>query len=469
MASPAALVATLLDDESKATPITALTRDVYDDWLKAQPAPRRAWVAASGFRAQPGSFCLLPGEGGALEEVLLVIDGDEPIWSFAGLPTGLPAGVYRLDQGMRPGAASRAALGWALGSYAFTRYKSNGRELARLVWPKAADRDQVTHTAEAIALVRDLVNTPANDMGPAQLAEAARALAKQHRGKCSVIVGDTLLKRNYPAIHAVGRAAAEEPRLIDMRWGTKGPKVTLVGKGVCFDSGGLDLKPAAGMKLMKKDMGGAAHVLGLASLIMAEKLPLRLRVLIPAVENAVSGNAFRPLDVLQTRKGLTVEVGNTDAEGRLILCDALAEADSEKPDLLIDFATLTGAARVALGPDLPAMFCNDDKLAGVILRQGAAEGDPVWRLPLFKGYRQGLDSKVADLNNISNSPYGGAITAALFLEQFVNPGTRWVHFDVMAWNVATRAGRPEGGEAMGLRAVYAAIVELTRRGPARKA
>ncbi|MEQ9608182.1 MAG: leucyl aminopeptidase family protein, partial [Kiloniellaceae bacterium] len=219
MASPAALVATLLDDESKATPITALTRDVYDDWLKAQPAPRRAWVAASGFRAQPGSFCLLPGEGGALEEVLLVIDGDEPIWSFAGLPTGLPPGVYRLDQGMRPGAASRAALGWALGSYAFTRYKSNGRELARLVWPKAADRDQVTHTAEAIALVRDLVNTPANDMGPAQLAEAARALAKQHRGKCSVIVGDALLKRNYPAIHAVGRAAAEEPRLIDLRWG----------------------------------------------------------------------------------------------------------------------------------------------------------------------------------------------------------------------------------------------------------
>ncbi len=465
MASTAYLVA---DDEANATPIAAVTREAYDDWLKGQEAPQRKWIAASGFRAQPGAFCLLPGEEGEIKQVLLVIDGEEAIWSFAGLPTALPPGVYRLDQGLRPGLASRAALGWALGSYSFTRYKENPREYPRLVWPKSADQDQVSHTAEAIGLVRDLVNTPAADMGPAQLAEAARDLAKQHRGKCTVLVGDTLLKRNYPAVHAVGRAAAEEPRLIDLRWGSKGPKVTLVGKGVCFDSGGLDLKPAAGMKLMKKDMGGAAHVLGLASLIMAEKLPLQLRVLVPAVENAVSGNAFRPLDVLQTRKGLTVEVGNTDAEGRLVLCDALAEADSEKPDLLIDFATLTGAARVALGPDLPAMFCNDDKLAGLILRHGAVEGDPVWRLPLHKGYRPGLESKVADLNNISNSPYGGAITAALFLENFVSPGTRWAHFDIMAWNVATRPGRPEGGEAMGLRAVYAAIVEVTRRSATRK-
>ncbi|MEO3427560.1 leucyl aminopeptidase family protein [Pelagibius sp. CAU 1746] len=463
MASTAYLVA---DDEAhadEATPIAAVTREAYEDWLKDREAPQRNWISASGFRAQPGAFCLLPGENGALAQVLLVIDGEEAIWSFAGLPAALPPGVYRLDQGLRPGLASRAALGWALGSYSFTRYKENPREYPCLVWPKSADRDQVSHTAEAIGLVRDLVNTPAADMGPAQLAEAARELAKRHRGKCTVLVGDTLLKRNYPAIHAVGRAAAEEPRLIDLRWGTKGPKVTLVGKGVCFDSGGLDLKPAAGMKLMKKDMGGAAHVLGLASLIMAEKLPLRLRVLVPAVENAVSGNAFRPLDVLQTRKGLTVEVGNTDAEGRLILCDALAEADGEKPDLLIDFATLTGAARVALGPDLPALFSNDDKLAGLILRHSAAEGDPVWRLPLFKGYRPGLESKVADLNNISNSPYGGAITAALFLENFVSPGTPWAHIDIMAWNIATRPGRPEGGEAMGLRAVYAAIVELTRR------
>jgi len=462
LASTAFLVADDRADAAGAIPITALARDAYDDWLKAQPAARRTWVVQSGFRAQPGGFCLLPGEGGRLEEVLLLIDPGEPIWSFAGLPTALPPGVYRLDQGMRPGAASRAALGWCLGSYAFTRYKANPRECARLVWPKSAEEGQVMHTAEAIALVRDLINTPANDMGPAQLAETARALAKQHRAKCTVIAGDALLKRNYPAVHAVGRASSEEPRLIDLRWGSRGPKVTLVGNG-------LDLKPAAGMRLMKKDMGGAAHVLGLASLIMAEKLPLRLRVLIPAVENAVSGNAFRPLDVLQTRKGLTVEVGNTDAEGRLVLCDALTEADSEQPDLLIDFATLTGAARVALGPDLPALFCNDDKLAGAILRQGSLEGDPVWRLPLHKPYRQGLDSKVADLNNISGSPYAGAIVAALFLENFVSPGTRWAHFDVMAWNVSARPGRPEGGEAMGLRAVYAAIVELTRRAPARKA
>jgi leucyl aminopeptidase len=468
LASTAFPVADDHTDAAGAVPITALARDAYDDWLKAQPAARRTWVVQSGFRVQPGGFCLLPGEGGRLEEVLLVIDAGEPIWSFAGLPTALPPGVYRLDQGMRPGAASRAALGWCLGSYAFTRYKDNPRECARLVWPKSADEGQVMHTAEAIALVRDLINTPANDMGPAQLAEAARTLAKQHRAKCTVIVGDALLKRNYPAVHAVGRASSEEPRLIDLRWGSRGPKVTLVGKGVCFDSGGLDLKPAAGMKLMKKDMGGAAHVLGLASLIMAEKLPLQLRVLIPAVENAVSGNAFRPLDVLQTRKGLTVEVGNTDAEGRLVLCDALTEADNEQPDLLIDFATLTGAARVALGPELPALFCNDDKLAGAILRHGSLEGDPVWRLPLYKPYRQGLDSKVADLNNISGSPYAGAIVAALFLENFVSPGTRWAHFDVMAWNVSGRPGRPEGGEAMGLRAVYAAILELTRRTPAKK-
>jgi leucyl aminopeptidase len=464
LANPAFLVA----DDPKATPIAVITQDAFENWLKAQKAPRRAWVKQSGFRPQAGSFCLLPGDKGQLEEVLLVMDGEEPICSFAALPAALPPGIYRIDHGLRPGLASRAALGWSLGCYAFTRYKANGRDFASLVWPKTAEQDQVVHTAEAIALVRDLINTPANDMGPAQLAEAARALAKRHNAKCTVIVGDTLLKRNYPAIHAVGRASSEAPRLIDMRWGTRGPKVTLVGKGVCFDSGGLDLKPAAGMKLMKKDMGGAAHVLGLASLIMAEKLPVRLRVLVPAVENAVSGNAFRPLDVLQTRKGLTVEVGNTDAEGRLVLCDALAEACNDTPDLLIDFATLTGAARVALGTDLPALFCNDDKLAGLILRAGASEGDQVWRLPLHKPYRQGLDSKVADLNNISNSPYGGAIVAALFLEQFVTPGTRWAHLDVMAWNVAGRPGRPEGGEALGLRAVYAAIVETSRRGAAKK-
>ena len=458
----------LVTDDPSARPLTALPREAFDDWLKDQGAERRGWIAQSGFKAAPGSVCPLPGANGALDEVLAIVDAKEPIWSFAALPSTLPPGCYRLTQPLRPAAASKAALGWRLGTYAFTRYKANGRDYASLVWPKGADQDLVAHTAEATFLVRDLVNTPANDLGPAALADAAKALARRYRAKCSVIVGDALLRKNYPAVHAVGRAADDEPRLIDMRWGVRGPRVTLVGKGVCFDSGGLDLKPAAGMKLMKKDMGGAAHVLGLAALIMAQKLPLRLRVLVPAVENAVSGNAFRPMDILQTRKGLTVEVGNTDAEGRLILCDALAEADSEKPDLLLDFATLTGAARVALGPDLPALFCNDDKLAGALLRHSAAENDPIWRLPLHQPYRQGLESKTADLNNIAGSPYGGAIVAALFLEQFVSPSTRWAHFDVMAWNPAGKPGRPEGGEAMGLRAAYAAVVELTRRTPAAK-
>jgi leucyl aminopeptidase len=280
----------------------------------------------------------------------------------------------------------------------------------------------------------------------------------------SVIVGDALLKHNYPAVHAVGRASEKAPRLIDLRWGRKGPKVTLVGKGVCFDSGGLDLKTAAGMKLMKKDMGGAAHVLGLASMVMAAGLPLRLRVLVPAVENSVSGNAFRPLDVLKTRKGLTVEVGNTDAEGRLILCDALAEACREKPDLLIDFATLTGAARVALGAGLPALFCNDEALAQTLLDEGLARHDQLWRLPLHQPYRKSLDSQVADLNNISDAPFGGAITAALFLQAFVEAGIPWAHFDLMAWNTSASPGRPQGGEAMALRAVYGAIEQMATRG-----
>jgi leucyl aminopeptidase len=308
------------------------------------------------------------------------------------------------------------------------------------------------------------VNTPAEDMGPAELAAAARSLARAHGARAAVITGDALLQRNYPTIHAVGRASARAPRLIDLRWGAKGPRITLVGKGVCFDSGGLDLKPAAGMEIMKKDMGGAAHVLGLAGMIMAAKLPVRLRVLIPAVENSVSGNAFRPLDIIRTRKGLTVEVGNTDAEGRLVLCDALAEAMTEKPDLVVDCATLTGAARVALGPDLPAMFANDDATAEALLRHGLAEDDPLWRLPLHAGYRTMLDSKIADMNNVSSGSFAGAITAALFLEAFVDAAVPWVHLDLYAWNPRAKPGRPEGGAAMGLRALYALIAERAGKG-----
>ena len=449
-----------------AVPITPLDPRGLKAWLKGRPKRDAAWVLATGFEAKAGTHCLLPGESGTIVRVLAGIDPEDELWSYAGLPASLPAGSakarYRIDASLGPAAATRAALGWALGTYAFGRYRKSERRFATLVWPKGADRGTVTRAAEASFLVRDLVNTPAGDMGPAELAAAARSLARTHKAKLSVTTGDALLKKNYPAIHAVGRASARAPRLIDLRWGGRGPRVTLVGKGVCFDSGGLDLKSAGGMKLMKKDMGGAAHVLGLAGMIMAAGLRLRLRVLVPAVENSVSGDAFRPLDVLKTRQGMTVEVGNTDAEGRLVLCDALAEAAREKPGLVVDFATLTGAARVALGAELPAMFCNDDKTAEALLRHGTAQQDPVWRLPLHRPYRRQLDSKVADINNISSGAYGGAITAALFLQEFVGAKTPWVHLDIMAWNTAAKPGRPEGGEAMGLRAVYALIEDLAR-------
>ncbi|MCK6452433.1 MAG: leucyl aminopeptidase family protein [Alphaproteobacteria bacterium] len=432
--------------------------------LEAGSTRTVAWLESTGFKAKAGQIALLPGRNGRLARVFVGTDGgagaEDSLWALADLPSRLPAGRYALDAKYDRRQATRAALGWALGHYAFGRYRKRERKPIDLVWPRAADRDHVVHVAEAVYLVRDLINTPAADLGPAELADAAKALARRHRAQCSVIVGDALLKRDYPMIHAVGKGSARAPRLIDISWGpARAPRVTLVGKGVCFDSGGYDLKPSAGMKLMKKDMGGAAHALGLASLIMASKLRLRLRVLIPAVENMVSGTAFRPLDVLRTRKGLTVEIGNTDAEGRLILADALAEADRDKPELLVDFATLTGAARVALGPDLPALFTDHDDLADDLLRHGRDEADPMWRLPLWRPYRPGLDSKVADLNNISDSSFAGAITAALFLKEFVADTTRWAHFDLYAWNGRARPGRPEGGEAMALRAVYALIRE----------
>jgi leucyl aminopeptidase len=392
--------------------------------------------------------------------------GTADVWSYAGLPEKLPAqppgGGYCLDATLPPAAAGRAVLGWVLGTYEFTKYRKPKRTFADLAWPAGVDQAAVRRAAEATFLVRDLINTPAADMGPAELAAAARRLARAHKARLSVITGDALLSKNYPAIHAVGRASARAPRLIDLRWGNRGPRISLVGKGVCFDSGGLDLKSSSGMLLMKKDMGGGAHVLGLASMVMAAKLPVRLRMLVPAVENSVSGNAMRPMDVLRTRKGLTVEVGNTDAEGRLVLCDALAEADREKPDLLIDIATLTGAARVALGPDLPALFCNDDKLADRFLTHAKDEDDPLWRMPLHAPYRRMLDSKVADINNFSDGPHAGAITAALYLAEFVDPKTPWAHLDVMAWNVSAKPGRPVGGDAMGLRAAYALIENMAQ-------
>jgi leucyl aminopeptidase len=373
-------------------------------------------------------------------------------------PGRLPEGSYRIDPEPATPEATRVALGWALGAYAFTRYRKPGRPPAELIWPARADRGHVERTARASTLVRDLVNTPAEDMGPAELAQEAGAMARRLGMTARFIEGEGLLEKNFPLIHAVGRASTRAPRLIDLSWGKAAhPHVTLVGKGVCFDTGGLDLKNDAGMKLMKKDMGGAAHALGLAQMIVEAKLKVRLRVLVPAVENAVSGNAMRPLDVIKSRKGLTVEIGNTDAEGRLILADALTEASRDKPALLIDFATLTGAARVALGPELPALFSNDDAVADELARHAASEADPLWRLPLWQPYRKRLDSRVADLNNVSDGPFAGSITAALFMQDFIEPGIPWVHFDLFAWNPYGRPGRPEGAEAQAIRAVYALI------------
>lgn len=439
-------------------PITPLTKDQLDLWLPTQPAAIAAWVSSTGFTAAPGQLSLVAGADGRLARVLVGVPIGDDLWTYAGLPMALPPGSYRLDVDLGARGADRAALGWALGCYGFNRYRKTDKALPVLVWPKGADRAGVERAAGATFFVRDLINTPAADMGPAELAEVVRALADEFEGKLQVITGAELLAQAFPAIHAVGRASPREPRLLDLTWGRRSdPKVTLVGKGVCFDSGGLDLKPSSGMLLMKKDMGGAAHALGLARMIMMAGLPIRLRVLIPAVDNAVSGDALRPLDVIQTRKGLTVEVGNTDAEGRLVLADALTEAERDKPDLLIDFATLTGAARVALGPELPALFSNNDTLAADLLAAADAVADPMWRLPLWQPYRSGLDSKVADLANVASHGHAGAIIAALFLERFVGRETAWAHLDIMAWNPGSKPGRPEGGEAMGLRAAYALI------------
>jgi leucyl aminopeptidase len=440
---------------SHSIPIFLLHSSSLKDWLKTAPKSSRQWVDAHGFSAEPGSVCLIPSDTRGIDCVLYGIRIGYDHWCAAGIQKKLPPGKYHFATDLRKEDADRVALGYLLGLYQFNKYKKPAIQKVHIELPKRADRAYCESVAKAIGLVRDLINTPANDMGPAALAEAASRVAKQYKATCKIIVGDQLLKQNYPTIHMVGRASSDAPRLIDISWGNpKHPKVTLIGKGVCFDSGGLDIKPSSGMKLMKKDMGGAALVLGVASLIMEHKLPVRLRILIPAVENSVAGNAFRPLDVVKTRKGLTVEIGNTDAEGRLILCDALTEADDDAPDLMIDCATLTGAARIALGTDIPAVFSNNDVIAQELVSVSQSENDPLWQLPLWSGYRDMLRSPVADLNNAPDSSYGGAITAALFLKEFVSKSKNWIHIDTMAWNLSDRPGRPAGGEALGLRAVY---------------
>jgi leucyl aminopeptidase len=456
------MTSNLTTSSDKALPLHVATKSGLAGWLKGDGRAFAAWVEAGGFRAEAGKVLMLPGKQGKPVAALGGLGDQEMIWSWAALAQSAPAGAYRLAAGRVPFGATRAALGWALGAYRFDRYKKKktGARPAKLVWPQGADKAYVANATAATALARDLINTPAEDMGPEELARAAQDLGAAFAAKVRVIVGDELLAQNFPAIHAVGRAATRAPRLIDLVWGEEAaPKVTLVGKGVCFDSGGLDLKPAAGKRMMKKDMGGAATVLGLARMIMAAKLKVRLRVLVPAVENAVAGNAYRPGDIVKTRKGLSVEIGNTDAEGRVILCDALAEADAEKPALLIDIATLTGAARVALGPDLPALFVDDEALAAKILHHGGAEEDPLWRLPLWKPYRRFIETPVADISNSGDSPFAGSVTAALFLRTFVAETTPWAHIDSYAWADKGMMGRSGGGEPLAMRALFALIAE----------
>lgn len=434
-------------------PVVPLTRKDFAAWLKKQPAADRNWIKAQDFTAKAGSVCQIPDTKGGIKSVLLGIEKNHNLWHWAALPGKLPPQyTYTLDA---KAPMDEVALGWLLATYRFAEYKKPEKKFPKLYVPKSFNAQSTVDLAESVALVRNLINRPTNDLGPEQLANACKDVARECGAKYSEIAGDTLLEKNYPAIHAVGRASAQAPRLVDLRWGDKNaPKVTLVGKGVCFDTGGINLKPANNMALMKKDMGGAACVLGLARLIMLQKLPVRLRVLIPAVENSIGGNAFRPQDVLRTRKGLTVEIGNTDAEGRLILADALAEADDEKPDLLIDLATLTGASRVALGPDIPSFFTEDDALANQLTAIARNIQDPLWRLPLWEDYFTYMKSHIADMDNSGTSMYAGAITAALFLKRFVTQTKHWLHVDMMAWNLSSRPGRPVGGEAQGLRTLF---------------
>jgi leucyl aminopeptidase len=448
--------------ETAATiPITFVNAANWGEIREQLDSRARAFVAGSGFEPKAGRHLVLPGPEGAISGVLFGIEADDDphldLFRPGTLVGLLPAGAYRFAN--TPYDSRLATLAFAFSTYRFSRYRSQDAKDIKLELPGNVDGAELSRIVEGVALARDLINTPANDMGPAELEDAARTLASRHGANVHAIVGDDLLKENFPLIHAVGRAAARSPRLIDMIWGDPGhPKVTLVGKGVCFDTGGLDIKPEAGMLNMKKDMGGAATMLALAHMLMDRGTNIRLRLLIPAVENAISGTAFRPRDIYRSRKGLTVEIGNTDAEGRLILADALSLADDEQPEMIADMATLTGAARVALGTDLPAVFTDDDALASELARAGARENDPLWRMPLWRGYDQLLDSKVADINNVSSGNFGGSITAALFLRRFVTSAKAWLHFDIFAWNQTTRPGRPEGAECQAARALYALLV-----------
>ncbi len=449
----------LTEKAAAAVPLHVVAKSGFKAWLGKQDAAVRQWVGATKFTCDDGKFLALPGKNGKLAGV--VVGTNKPdMWSIAHLAHALPTNTYKLAGNISAALATQMAAGWALGAYRFTRYKKSAPKPATLVMPGNADRAAITRLVSATWFARDLITTPAVDMLPDQLEAACRKFAKENKAKVSVLEGEELLVRNYPTIYTVGKGSTIAPRLVDIRHGKAGaPKVTLVGKGVCFDSGGLDIKSAGAMKLMKKDMAGVAILLALGQMVIQSKLNINLRILCPLVENAVSGSAMRPLDVVKTRKGITVEIGDTDAEGRLILCDALAEADREKPDLIIDCSTLTGAARVALGTDMPAFFTTDDKLAAALAKHSAAQHDPLYRLPLYAPYRSMLKSDVADISNISDSGYAGAITAALFLKEFVENAKSWVHLDMMAWNLTSLPGRPKGAEAQGLRSLFALLEE----------
>ncbi|TMP70960.1 leucyl aminopeptidase [Pseudoalteromonas sp. S1609] len=442
----------LLCHTSSGIPLSFIVKNELTDWLTQQPSFVQQWLANTDF--EKSGLALIPNaETGELSQVFCIMQRADDFWAAGELASKLPKGCYQIqgDESL----VSQLALGFVLGGYEFSEYKQKATAKAQLGIADKTLYEQVKQQADAINLARDLVNTPAADMMPQHLSQVMSDLADTFDGEFTQWVGDELLEQNYPTIHMVGRASENKPRLLDLKWGAvDAPQITLVGKGVCFDSGGLDLKPSSGMRNMKKDMGGAAHVIALAQLIMAANLPIRLRVLVPAVENAVSRNAFRPGDVIKTRKGIMVEIDNTDAEGRLVLCDALSEAQNDEPELIIDFATLTGACRVALGTELPGFFSTERDVANAIMDSGMQVNDPVWQLPLFEQYTPFLKSDVADMTNCSSTPFGGAITAALYLKEFVEPNTPWVHFDVMAWNLRALPGRPAGGEALGIRAVF---------------
>lgn len=435
-------------------------------WMDRQPARIQTWVRASEYRPALGKVLLIPGASGAVEEVLVgygtAAQRRRGRFHLAAAVPALPEGAYQIASGLPADVAEVEALGWLLASYKFDRYAGSKPKPVRLVVPEGVDAAKVEAIAAGEFLTRDLINTPANDMGPDALEAAARTLAGQHQAQIAVTVGDDLLDQNFPLIHTVGRASDRAPRLIDMRWGRAGPKLTLVGKGVCFDTGGLNLKPGASMGLMKKDMGGAATVLGLAHMIMALKLPLQLRVLVPAVENAVSANAFRPGDILPSRKGLTVEINNTDAEGRLVLADALAYGAEDNPDMMLSMATLTGAARVAVGADLAPFFCDEDDVADSLMQASRAVVDPLWRLPFWEPYEAQIEPGLADLDNAPKGGFGGAITAALFLRRFAGEEVRYGHFDIYGWQPGHAPARPKGGVGMGARAVLQALPDLLK-------